>query len=431
MSSGFSFACPHLARKDTVFRRFLDAAPEDISNPWPELAGLISYEQARSQPLFRVIYVPTAQLDQYGSTLDKEIERQHELFHIQLDFSPAKVWARALLMPGYYNLGSIMEAEDWNSEQQNAWETLGKLNDQLRELFASSSLSEELLVTAFSFDAAQYKLNIAPASLKPIEERHIAYYVEGFRSLDCDIEALYYKTFKKLAHWMGEEGRPNNLPLLVSAFLQGISLGSEDKLEVVDSNERCNLLHENIQNIKESVQLVDWLSNATPTEEIEAQLAAQGTLLSFTAMDEWPWGQLIWIVARGKRAPQTLRAQVIRNPLKAVGKLRIVPPLRTSCLLFIEELSEKWYIRRWVIEGQRKRLLADSIVQLLALDSIRQQLLKGSGGLCCPHYTPGRCVCQSTSSRQLMARLSQWAKEGKFGRWENWKDLPQECRSPV
>jgi hypothetical protein len=348
MSGGLSFACPHRASRDCAYRRFVDSAPEDVFNAWPELAGLKSYEQARTQPLLRVVYVPSFRLGEYDSTLEKKIERLHEAFHVHFDLTPAKTLARILLIPIYSNLHFIMGATDWNTEAQKCWNSLVKLNSRLVDLFELLSPSEELLVTASSFNEAQYRLKVDPASLVPIEQRHVAYLSELLRALNFEIpiDRLYYGTFKKLAQWMGEESRHPKLVHLVATFLQGIRSKSEYGLEDVDAKERIKLLHENIQNIKNGYQFVNWLIDIIPVEEIEASFAAHATHLQaiIERQELMPWAQWLWIVTHGKRAPQPTPKQVLRDPLeatlRATEKIRLSTLNRTHCMLFLYLLNK-------------------------------------------------------------------------------------------
>jgi hypothetical protein len=100
--TGFSFACPHpTSSKDEAFERFYETAkadPSKIHNPFPQLAGLETFRQARTQPLIWTRYLPTTNPCCYGSQLSERLTFSHEMYHVASNHSPAKMLGRLLLL---------------------------------------------------------------------------------------------------------------------------------------------------------------------------------------------------------------------------------------------------------------------------------------------------------------------------------------------
>jgi hypothetical protein len=214
---GFSFACsgPESSKEDEVFQRFIktaEANPDKVINPFPQLARLSNLNQATTQPLVKMTYVPTTDMDiladTYYSVDEKFVTALHEIGHQQIAGTPAKILARLYLARAYAYLCFILEEESWNSM---AWRELAAMNAHLTAICRTITLSEELLATALSFGTVEEMTNnlIAhgeeifkkvPAALRRMEKKSIR---KG-QVLSPDFAALYYNTFKKVAEWCGE-----------------------------------------------------------------------------------------------------------------------------------------------------------------------------------------------------------------------------------
>jgi hypothetical protein len=310
---GFSFPCPCLVRsKNEKFERFIKTAeidPSRIYNPFPLLAGLKTYRQARAQPLSCTEYLPTTNPDLYGSYLEEALTRTHELAHLVSDHSPAKVLARFLLGRAFGSLSALLCGLTWDCEMEKSWNELVKIIDDLRAICSAITLSEELLATAISFDVCTPYFREMPELIIEKEQKIVAKHTKHSR----DFEELYFQTFKKVVQWDTKEqpsGNPLPILLYLDIFLQGIIEsrnssgvriveGAESGLRVVDSAKRCRILAKSVDAMRSGRELHDWLSRTlSGRKEVATFLAAWNLLEDLKVSSEER--NCLWILMGGR-----------------------------------------------------------------------------------------------------------------------------------
>jgi hypothetical protein len=82
-----SFPCASSLRLDAALQYLLETDPTNIYNPYPDIAGIRSFHQARTQPLVRITYLSFCA---YWDVM--YLHLCHELGHLLLDHTPFKVW---------------------------------------------------------------------------------------------------------------------------------------------------------------------------------------------------------------------------------------------------------------------------------------------------------------------------------------------------
>jgi hypothetical protein len=96
--------------------------------------------------------------------------------------------------------------------------------------------------------------------------------------------------------------------------------------------------------------------------------------------------------------------------------------------LHVLEGNSSWYVNPSTFYVNENTISQeDAARNLFHLESLRQQLDEGKG-LYCPYNELSTCKC-SPPWKEALLRILQWAREGKFGRSGEWRDLPPECTS--
>jgi hypothetical protein len=156
---GFSFPCPCPATSnDEVFQRFLKTAkakPGKIYNPFPQIAYSVNFNQAYTQPLVNISYLPPTNIDRIQDPIKRvlagyrlQVTDLHEWVHIEFAAdAPAKILARAVSDCAYNNLIALLGGESWNEE---VWNVLEYSNNTLSAISEAITLSEELFAIATS-----------------------------------------------------------------------------------------------------------------------------------------------------------------------------------------------------------------------------------------------------------------------------------------
>jgi hypothetical protein len=212
---------------------------------------------------------------------------------------------------------------------------------------------------------------------------------------------------------------------ILALYLQGIQQNRfTSEVEVVDSNRRCRILAEKINDIENGAELKDWIFREIRRfgEDIE-------WIVSIAKMVEYreltKYGLWLWELMQG-RIPHKV---VHDNAYYLQVAVRIHSsklPQRLHVTLHAHESDRGWLIiPRFPHYSKRLRSQEEAAVNLNYLESLRQQLDEGKG-FCCSYYLPGNICSCDPSWRGALSRLFQWAREGKFGDGE-WKDLPPEC----
>jgi hypothetical protein len=235
-----------------------------------------------------------------------------------------------------------------------------------------------------------------------------------YQKLSPVFAELYYNTFKKIIERSQEE---QTFAPGLTQFLQGIQL--RDDFEVVDSNKRCKLLKEIDMKNASLAEIEDWMLQASePTRESESEKIALALLVEPSGYwsEEGSW---LWTLMQGKRPNLEARTSVNlalnTNDFYGSG---------LSIKLHVRESYKGWFIIPFIDDELKgSPVQREALAMLLPLESFRQQLDEGKG-ICCPNYTPERCMCE-IYWRESLWRLLQWAREGKFGDGE-WRDLPPE-----
>jgi hypothetical protein len=270
-AAGFSFPCTCPARSlNETFERFIEAAktnPNKVQSPYPSLAGLYTYRQARTQPLTKIMYFPTSEeYDTFGeSYLDELLIYYHEIYHTLSATAPAKLIARLLLGRAYDSLSVLLHRVTWDNKMEKSWDEIKKINTQLTDICSSILLSEELLATAISVAAcSKHSESYSLKALRNKEEEIVTHCskLPHFRE-------SYYHTLMKVMQWNNECEYP--LVQYLQFYLQGIK-GSQSPraLRLYDDDVggfivaksviRCRILAEHVNAMRSGKELFDWLN---------------------------------------------------------------------------------------------------------------------------------------------------------------------------
>jgi hypothetical protein len=133
-------------------------------------------------------------------------------------------------------------------------------------------------------------------------------------------------------------------------------------------------------------------------------------------------GVWLWTLMQGRKP----RKGGVVNSVNAALRTTLIYalPNRVQVTLRPEEWNKGWIISKSFDGGTDSQQNAAGF--LLWLESIRQQLDAGKG-IYCPYYSPGIiCWCAPFWKKALL-RILEWAREGKFGDYGEWIDLPPEC----
>jgi hypothetical protein len=364
----------------------------------------------------------------------------HEFMHIILSTTPAKALARLWLARTYTLLDTLLNEESWNEEIRIV---LNKLNTDLTTICEAITLSEELLALALSVkhtirfipefwhhhtdNSEQYEgvVKLSRKAIEILEEKSIIEYQKLFPA--SDIAELYYNTFKKIIAWDDVNG---DLPDYVSTYLQPIPhLQTTQQLfpdpEVVDSYERCKSLAEKVKNVKNEVELMAWIEQTFSDHEANRTFQTCTTLLIDPKEFSSNMGVWFWTLLEGSKPRIKVRTA---RQLWQLADTAYTTPGSILIHLIVHESDNSWLITPSIDKKRNgTRAQREAAAVLLPWESLRQQLDEKKG-ICCPNYTPGRCRCES-SWWKILSRSLQWAREDKFGRGGEWKDLPSECTS--
>jgi hypothetical protein len=423
-ATGFSFPCPILAsnNEDEAFKRFYETAkpdPTKIHNPWPLLAGLKTYYQARTQPLVRTSYLPTTDPGRYGLgsfNFKDSITSAHEIYHVSSDNTPAKVFARFILSRAFDNVSALLRGRTWNSEMEKSWNELGNYNNSLTRVCRAITLSEELLATAMSIEVGGVPEEL---ELHEIEEEIFTNYQEV---------SLYLQPFRKMIQWNIEYP---GVRTYLEMFLQGIKISrsprafrvedsAEKGLLVVNSAKRCRILAERVRDMNNGKECYDWLCRTlSKGNEIRSYFAARQLFAELRDTSEERY--YLWILMQGREVLEVVDDSEETRKRNAT--------YRVEAILYPQEFEKGWYIRPKIVYHNRKdyEVEKEILVRILAIESLLEQLIEGIG-ICCPHYNPLEgCHCDPDWKESLNC-IARWGMQGKF-RTKSWQDLPQECRN--
>lgn len=426
MSEGFSFSCPCPESEGDAFEHFLKTArtePSPVYNPWPQTASSTDWRRSRTQPLIRTRYLAMADPETLISAKGR-LTFDHEQGHHQHDYSPAHLLARCRLSDGIDDLEMLLFGETW---KQKTWNNLTKNNSELSSICRSISVSEELLATAFSFDAADEGAR-ASQGLETLEKRA----VKRYSKLYPDFEGLYYQTFKKIAAWEREDYGESGAVGAACLFVQGVEFDPENgSVRVVDSIERCRILADALKSLKNGTELANWVFQTVPQLEAHLSFTAFGAVIDRTSFSEA--AQHLCTLLRGRKQ-RVVPSRSLRELHRSVLRFPLFVPNRIIVMLYPAELHGRWYIVPMIVDppsfGGRSNSQREAVQWLLVFESLRQQLDEGVG-IYCPHYRPSEgCACKP-DWREALIRILGWAREGKFGRGGTWRDLPPECNSGI
>jgi hypothetical protein len=217
----------------------------------------------------------------------------------------------------------------------------------------------------------------------------------------------------------------------VADYLQGIRpSGQIHAPEVVNSNRRCKILAEKLKDIENGADLIDWIKQTFSPSEAAAEVWLLIFLIEPSLIDpsrSWSQhGSWLWALMQGENPPTGV-GNCFDVALESKFQNKIHKDNFLKIHLHIRESDRGWYLIPNIPKNfQGTRAQQEAAVSVMRLEALRQQLDEGNG-ICCAYYTPDRCVCE-LYWREALLRISQWAKEGKFGCGE-WSDLPPECTS--
>jgi hypothetical protein len=413
---GFSFPCPCPAKsEDKAFERFIKTAqkePSKIYNPFPLLAGLKTYRQARTQPLMRTMYLPTSCpyiCDRFG--LEEQLTYNHEKYHLENDFTPAKMFARLLLRDTLCNLWPLLEGFSWDSEMEKCWNAVVKNNGRIWAICRSITLAEELLAIAASFEACRRSYDLGALGEK---EREI---MATHTKL-----SPHFQAFKKAMLWVRDV---DSLLGWLEIYLQGTKLcrqrTCDEWIHIVDSEQRCRILTENINTMSNGNELLDWLLRmSSKRNELVSFSAAWQILVNNKNLDYID--KFFWILMRGR--PKDGEVEEVNLDFVPTKYFELN---RVEAFLYPVEFNGEWYITYSILSHNESPAEVDALYNILGFASLLEQLTSGNG-ICCPHYHPLEgCHCYP-DWREALNRILQWAREGKFGYGGIWRDLQPECR---
>jgi len=334
-ATGFSFPCPPpTSSNDEAFERFIRTVkrePWKIHNPWPLIAGLKTYRQARTQPLIMTRYLPSSVPGDYKSSLEKELTHLHEVFHDMNDYTPAKLLARLLLSQAYEKVWSLLRGRIWDSEMEKRWVELNKIKTHLSNVCGAITLSEELLATATSILACTYEYWEEQEVVRQKEKEIVAHHTNLSR---------YLQAFKKVMLLASQQEEYRLILTYLGLYLQGIqecrsqkgilvNYAGKHKFFVVDSDKRCRILAEWVNAMSSGKDLHTWLLHALfqSYEELNAFVIAASTLKYEKGLNEE--NKYLWILMEGGAEHEIVAdgTKLSYNPLRAYV------PRRASAIL--------------------------------------------------------------------------------------------------
>jgi hypothetical protein len=386
--------------------------------PWPLLAGLTTYRQARTQPLIRTSYLPTTDPRLYSSgfyNFKDSITSTHESFHLVTDTTPAKILARFVLSQAFDNLSALLRKCTWDSEMEKSWIQFVKNTNFLQAICESITLSEELLATAVTMEYCGTP-----------EGQELEEILTNYPEM-----SLYLQPFRKLIQ--RNDYSPGTLSLLL-LVLQAIKAsrspsalhvhdGAKYGFLVVNSAKRCRIVAERVRDMSNGKECMDWISR-TLLKENEFISYAKAWQLFAELRDTSKECYYLWIIMHGQEALKVVDDSKQIRRTHGADRLRVI--------LYPIEIHKEWYVTYTFEPLTHRPQESEALGRILAFESLLDQLI-AARGMCCPFYNPLiGCLCDP-SWKQSLNRLAQWAKEGKFDHGRsyrgNWMDLPQECRN--
>jgi hypothetical protein len=439
MENDFSFPCGHAAQSDALFERFLDADPQNISDPFPEIARRQNFSQYRSQPFSRIYYWASPDPLNDVMKLRHGLKYGHEMGHLNNDDTPAKCWARYLHGSRIQRVNTILWADTWDTEVANSWLSLQKINELISAVISRIRLSEELLATAESFVKMEVVVNSIPGFAHwrrksgYLEEEAFEFFeAEEQRQLFPDYRT-FYPAIKKVMTWAYKS---SSLGAKLRIFLQGLHIKGEPNTWTVDSHQQCLLLAEQVKGMDNPAKLSDWLIEMIRQQD----LYLGGEVFDHMLAEDGKGtvAEALWqITHRGPNSPDGLYGPLPKK-VPFIFNNYLFDPSRLSISIFPRFLDTKWYIQPVVLRNYgdysrvetNKYLELEPVMVVLKLEAILEQLL-WRDGICCPYYyyrpdIPSPCPCQPEWKRALK-RLLRWGREGKFGPGGTWRDLSPAC----
>jgi hypothetical protein len=115
---GFSFPCASTAKPDATLKDFLKADRQSVVNPFPLLACRQNFGQDRTNPLVKLHYWVTSDLEDSLGRIDKLVEFGHEHEHMSTNYTPAKRLAQYLEGAALQRVDELLMAETWDTETE-------------------------------------------------------------------------------------------------------------------------------------------------------------------------------------------------------------------------------------------------------------------------------------------------------------------------
>jgi len=442
MPRGFCFPSPAPTNDTEAFRRFHLSLLQAPKTPWPHLVDPEFPNYAWTQPYTRTWYVPTALPDQFFNHLLQRtlplpywVMVHHEMFHLLVDYSPAKVWARSVGGGIISWLADLFEQteESWSPESERLWSSASNLNLWLDHIGERILLAEELLATAFSFVAVERNLDDLPHTIRKKRElsrlesdwvaRQAAlmgkvftdfYYGDshpgsgGFRHFARQL------FFQLPEHIWKARGR-------VTIFLEPARSLRASGLEMPDSRTRCDQLLSHLATGGGIATALDWIEEEIRHEDYNADYANNEILEGYRYSDIFDEEAAVGFGFEFRTVMKRL-ARTYQHIFTSAGARSTTEPAMTY--LWPVERHDQWFLYPFTTGSFDETYLGS-----LFLEAFRQQLASGTG-FRCPLLglsSGEHCLCSTEPLvKQRLQRLVRWAKEGHFGEGD-WSEFPAPC----
>jgi hypothetical protein len=207
MELEFSFPCAYTTQPNDAFERFLNADPQSVHDPFPQIAHRQDFSQPRTQPLVRIYYWPSTDPLNDVMKVRHGLKYGHEHGHINNDDTPAKRWARYLHGSRFQRMNTILWAETWDAEVAKSWDSLGEITRLISAIAKRICLAEELLATAESFVKTERVVSTLSGfahcrkELGHLEEEAVEYSEEEERRPLFPDFRTFYSAIKKVMTW--------------------------------------------------------------------------------------------------------------------------------------------------------------------------------------------------------------------------------------
>lgn len=456
---GFRFPNPFRLPIDQDFERFLAADPSNVHNPWPQIVDLSLADVGWAQPIVHAFYSPaTRPVDLGGglSELDRSLPyvvgRVHEQIHLALNVTPAKDLARLHLASAYDAMEGLLSGSTVTDEElpHPAFAHLVSLDilasgQELSEISVQLRLVEELIATSFSLlpiywmpDSSEYNNDIIRLEQDYVDSQIdvLADQPESAKNFE-----ILYDTFRKVARISQMAGQRHRAIVKLGTFLESVEFSDENIPQVMNPLERCILLSQAMRSINNFEELDRWISKELMRYQ---SLPGSATLLYIVRQ----------VLHESKNARYLYGLTLSENGLISLEKLLASESVSISeivCNFYADRLSQEYKSRpkifmrpeerggRWYILQEalgtsslfgkpfREGVRASGHVELLALDSFRQQL-EIKAGFVCPLRQDERCLCAEFNPdiRSALIWMTRQAENGQFGPGE-WRALPSPC----